>query len=133
MSIVQSIIHGFIGDFGMKVGDLYYANSLWINGIILFYALIVYISWRNYERVHEVIISSILEQLEPKLKNWSKSEITRNLKSVSIPWDKARKTIKIPLLAKSGTFLPKFASMGTIMALFPSDVLIQILREKKKN
>jgi hypothetical protein len=132
MSIVQGIIKGFIGNWGMKVVEFYYNNSLWINGIILLYALVIFIAWKNYRIVSDFLINNISEQLAPKAKTWSKSEVTRNLKSIEIPWLDARKRLTIPLLAKKDYFIPTIASVETIQKLFPQDVLIKVLQETNK-
>jgi hypothetical protein len=132
MSIVQGILKGFIGNWGMQAIDFYYEHSLWINGVILLYALVLYIAWRNYRKINEYLLQTITDQLEQKVKTWSKTEITRNLKTIEIPWEDARKKITIPLLAKSGSFLLNIASIKTIEKLFSRDVLINLLKEKNK-
>jgi hypothetical protein len=132
MSIVQGIIKGFIGNWGMKLSEFYYEYSLWINGVILLYALVIFISWKNYRIVFDFLIKNISDQLAPKAKTWSKSEVTRNLKSIEIPWAEARKQVKIPLLAKTDYFIPTIASVETIQKLFPQDVLIKVVQETNK-
>jgi hypothetical protein len=132
MSIVQGIIRGFIGEWGMKVGDWYYQNSLWINGAILLYALLIYTSWKNYQSIKQFLIDSMTEQLSPKVKSWSKSEINRHSKDIEIPWDKARKKILVPLLTNAGNFLPKFASGKLIRELFPREAILNSLHEINK-
>ncbi|HEX7555736.1 MAG TPA: hypothetical protein VF338_03855 [Leptolinea sp.] len=132
MSIVLGIIKGFIGNWGINVINFYFDNSLWINAIILFYALIMSICWRNYQTIKMFLIENITGHLETKVKSWSKTEISRNMKSTQIPWGDARKKIKIPILAKSGSFLPIIASEEAIMKLFPKDVLINSIRETNK-
>lgn len=132
MSIVQSIIRGFIGEWGMKVGAFYYEHGLLINGILLFYALLLSIAWNNYQKGKQFLIDALTEQLSPKMKTWSKSEINRNIKNLDIPWDEARKKMRIPLLTNAGNFLPKFASKKLVMDLFPQEALINSLREINK-
>lgn len=132
MSIVQGIIQGFLGNWGMKLADFYYQNSLLINGIILFYALIIFVSWKNYRNVFDFLIENITEQMKPKAKSWSKSEVTRNMRSVEFPWLEARKKIIIPLLAKTDHFIPMIASVETIKKLFPQEMLIKVVQESNK-
>lgn len=116
----------------MKMGDFYYANSLWINGIILVYALVIFISWKNYRTIFDFLVQNISEQLSPKAKTWSKSEIARNMKTIEIPWKEARKQARIPLLAKTDYFIPTIASAETIQKLIPQDVLIKVVQETNK-
>lgn len=128
----MGIIKGFIGDLGLKLIDLYYQNSMWINGVVLVYALVIFIAWKNYRNVYDFIIQDLSEKIAPKAKTWSKNEVTRNLKSIEIPWIEARKKIKIPFLAKTDHFIPTIASVETIQKLFPQDDLIKILHEINK-
>jgi len=132
MSIILGILQGFIGNWGMKTIEFYYENSLWINSILLLYALVLSIAWRNYQAVKRYLLLSITSQLESKVKSWSKAEISKNLKITQFPWESARKQIKVPLLAKSGSLLPIFASEAAIEKMFPKDVLIKIIRETNK-
>jgi hypothetical protein len=120
----MSIIRGFIGDWGVKAVEFYYAKSLWINGAILLYALLMYFCWQNYRIVYKYILKNLSDQLEPKVKNWSKSEVSRLLKQTQIPWEAALKQLKLPFLAKSGKLIPVVASIKSIEKLFPMDELI---------
>jgi hypothetical protein len=132
MSIVQGILQGFLGNWGMKLVDFYYQNGLWINGIILLYALIIFVAWKNYRNVLEFLIENITEQMTPRSKTWSKSEVTRNMRSVEIPWVEARKKITIPLMAKTDYFIPSIASIETIKKLYPKELLIKVVQENNK-
>ena len=132
MSIVQGIIQGFIGNWGMKAVEIYFENSLWINSILLFYALVLWIARRNYTTVNAYLSGSITNQLEQKVRSWSKTEISRYIKQTQIPWGAASKQLKVPILAKSGSFLPIIASERAIEKLFPKDVLIKTIHEKNK-
>jgi hypothetical protein len=132
MSIVLGIIKGFIGSWGLNAVDFYMANSLWINGSILLYALIISTCWRNYETIKKSILQSITSQLELKGKSWSKAEISRSINSAQISWESEKKHIRIPLIAKSGSYMPKFASVEAIEKLFPKDLLINTIRNSNK-
>jgi hypothetical protein len=128
----MSIIKGFIGDWGVNAVKFYYDNSLYINGIILLYALLISICWRNYQKIHTFLMKNISGQLESKIKNWNKSEISRHIKTVQIPWDDTVKLLSIPFIAKSGKIYPLFASKETIEKMFPMDELILSILESNK-
>jgi hypothetical protein len=132
MSIVLGIIRGFIGSWGMAVGDFYMANSLWINGTILLYALIISTCWRNYEILKKHLMTSVTNQLDQKRKSWSKAEISKSITSAQISWESTKKQIRIPLIAKSGTYLPIYASVEAIEKLFPKEELINSIRNSNK-
>jgi hypothetical protein len=132
MSIVLGIIKGFIGNWGMKAIDLYMANSLWINGILLLYALIISTSWRNYETLKNHLMRSVTNQLDQKRKSWSKAEISKSIMNAQISWESTKKQIRIPIIAKSGTYLPIYASVHAIEKLFPKEELINSIRNSNK-
>lgn len=132
MSIVMGIVQGFIGTAGMKILEFYTNNSLWINGIILFYALIIFVAWKNYRTVYFFLLENLTEQMAPKAKTWSKSEVTKNMRNVEIPWNAACKKAVIPLIAKTDYFIPSFVSEEVIKKLFPQDFLIKIVQEGNK-
>lgn len=129
MSIIRGIIQGFIGEWGIKVSDWYYANSLWINGVLLFYALMIYIAWKNYQTVTDFLLKTIIDEISPNMKTWSKSEISKNLKRIEIPWEDARRKAIIPLFAKSGSYLPRLISIDQIKNAYSSDFFIESLKK----
>jgi len=133
MSIVLGIIKGFIGNWGMIVIDYYLANSLWINGILLIYALLISTCWRNYGSVKKYLINDVSNLLEPKIKSWSRAEISKNLKSSQIPWESAKKQLKIPIIAKSGSYIPRFASVEVMEKLFPKEMFFNLIHDFNKN
>jgi hypothetical protein len=132
MSIVMSIIKGFIGDWGVNAVKFYFDNSLYINGVLLLYALLISICWKNYQKINIFLVKSITSQIETKVKKWNKSEINRNIVVDQIPWEAAIKLLKLPFLAKSGNFIPFMASKATIEKLFPLDELILSIIETNK-
>jgi hypothetical protein len=127
----MSIIKGFIGDWGVNAIKFYYDKSLYINGVILLYALLIYICWRNYLTVNSFLVKNITRQIEPNIKKWNKSEVTKNIKSIQIPWEEAIKVIKFPFIAKSGKLIPIIASRESVEKLFPVDELILSIIEVK--
>ncbi|NLE02892.1 MAG: hypothetical protein GX640_23740 [Fibrobacter sp.] len=129
MSIIRGIIQGFIGEWGVKMGDWYFANSLWINGALLFYALLIYIARKNYQTVTDFLLQSISDEISPNMKTWSKSEISKNIKHIKIPWDDARKKAIIPLFAKSDSYFPRLISIDQIKNTYSTDFFIESLKK----
>jgi hypothetical protein len=65
------------------------------------------------------------------MKNWSKTEIKRNIKFVQIPAAGARRLISFPVLAKTGSIVPHVATENAILNLFPLNDLVSIICESK--
>ncbi len=132
MSIIRGIIQGFIGEWGVKIGDWYFANSLWINGALLFYALLIYIARKNYQTVTDFLLREIIEEISPTMKSWSKSEISKKIKHIDIPWEEARKKVVVPLFTIPGSYVPKLVSIDQIKKTYSMDFFIETIKEKNK-
>ena len=99
--MIFAIIRSNIGFFGRALMDFYIANSFLINILILFYALLVYVSQRKYLFVLHKIFTSLdlimkREGKEVLLRKVNKSEHKK------ISWDQLRRQIWFPLIAAPG-------------------------------
>lgn len=83
-------------------------------------------------KVSDFLLRSITDEISPKMKTWSKSEITKQMKNIEIPWEEARKKILIPLFAKSGSYVPKLVSTDLIKKTYTTEYFIETLREINK-
>lgn len=98
--MIFAIIRSSIGSYGRAMMDFYIANSFPINAIILLYALIVFVSQRNYLfALHEIFVDLALIKEGEKgvlLRKVSKSDHQK------ISWDQLRKRVWFPLIAVPG-------------------------------
>ncbi|MGW8144810.1 MAG: hypothetical protein ACWGN2_10475 [Anaerolineales bacterium] len=130
--MVDVIVRSFIGQWGQKILDFYQNNSLWINGLILLYFLMIIFSRRNYR----FIIISLVEDLKRKygsqLKGDNPNQISKRLKRMEIPWEQALSTSSFPFVTPPGGFRPYMKNEKTFQKLLSDEVLAEVIFESNK-
>ncbi len=102
--MINAVIRSMIGSWGNVLLDQYIANGLWINTLILLYALLVSISRRNYDNNLKSLIISLQEQYGQQIAKKGAGSILEKLKNSPIAWDEAIKPSVIPFLTPPGSF-----------------------------
>jgi len=128
--MVFVIIRSFIGSVGRAMMDFYIANSFIINGILLFYALVVYVSHRNYLNV----LQKIFIELD-LIKDGEKDKLIRKLSNADykkISWEELRKKIWFPLISPPGKMSIRFCTTKYIMDEFTAENINSYINQIKK-
>lgn len=98
--MIFAFIRGYIGGFGRALMDFYIANSFVINGLLLFYALLVFIAQRNYLFILKKIFLAL-----GLIKEGEKNKLVRKVSAADyqrISWDELRKGVWFPFIAAPG-------------------------------
>lgn len=102
--MINAVIRSMIGSWGNVLLDQYIANGLWINTLILLYALLVSISRRNYDNNLKTLIISLQEHYGQQIAKKGRGSILEKLKNSPIPWSESIKSSAIPFLTPPGSF-----------------------------
>ena len=114
--MIFAIVRSFMGEFGRALMDFYIANSLLINGSILLYGLIVFISQRNYLFVLQKIFKTLSLVHEGTKNKLIKKVSAADLKKIS--WEQIRKDIWLPFIAVPGKWIIKFCTVEYLRTEF---------------
>jgi len=123
--MVRGLIEGLLGDFGTSILNFYEANSLWINGIILLYGIVIVLSWSNYKSIRRSLVFSTVEQLRQKSEAELREAPARLLGSVVIPWDETMKRTWFPLVADQTAFLPRRLNLERLQKILSPEDLVK--------
>jgi hypothetical protein len=129
--MIYAFIRNYIGGFGRALMDFYVANSLVINGLILGYALIVFLSHRNYFFALEKIIVEL-----GLIKEGEKNKLVRKVNSTdltSLMWDKVRKAIWFPFISEPKKWTFRFFSADYLKSEFTQEKINQFIKDPGKS
>ncbi len=110
--------------------DFYIQNSLWINTIILIYALLVVFAHRNYF----VVLQQIFMQIRSSNEKYLKEGIVRVSPSDygKIDWDEIRRSMKFPLVSKPKSWGIKWLNRTFLEREFDINKLNEFLTAARK-
>lgn len=128
--MIDFIIRSSIGKFGRFLLDFYIANSLAINSLILGYALIVFISKKNYLFALERIIIEL-----GLLKEGEKEKLTRKANSNDyngLQWNKVQKGIWFPFISEPNKWNFRFCTTNYLKSEFSLEKINQFIKDLKR-
>lgn len=123
----DAIIRGTLGNFGSAILDFYIDYALWINSVLLFYALILMVAKRGYTRIKEVIKHELIAHYGEGIAGKNERNFIKAVGRFRFDWQAIAKETKIPILStekalyfrlKSPVFLKKHFTAEKIYALF---------------
>ena len=114
--MVYAIIRSYVGSIGRTMIDFYLANSFVINGIILLYALLVFISQRNYYFALEKLYLNIGLVKEGENGILVRKAVESDFKNLS--WNRVRKEIWFPLISAPGKWTFRFCTADYLESEF---------------
>jgi hypothetical protein len=128
--MIYAFIRNYIGGFGRALMDFYVANSLVINGLILGYALIVFMSHRNYLYAIEKIIIEL-----GLIKSGEKTKLVRKVNSTDLSrlqWDKVSKNIWFPFISEPKKLTFRFFTDKYLKLEFTQEKINQFIKDPGK-
>jgi hypothetical protein len=124
--MLNFLVRSALGSWGGRVLDFYLANSLWINGIILFLVLLNFLGRRAYLETLTGLLAHLAEKGLDIKKVKTVSAMQTLLKKGEIPWIALAKANWFPLLAVPGKFLPVVKTPGNLQELFSAENLLKM-------
>lgn len=123
----DAIIRGTLGNFGSAILDFYIDNALWINTVLLFYALFLVFAKRGYTRIREIIKHELIAHYGEGISEKSERNFIKAVERFQFDWQALAKETKTPILStekalyfrfKSPAYLEKHFTPEKIYALF---------------
>lgn len=130
--MVDVIVRSFIGEWGQSILDFYQTNSLWINGLVLLYFLIIIFARRNYRLIIISLVEDLKDKYDSQLKGDNPHQISKKLNRLEIPWEKALTTSSFPFVTPPGRFRPYLKNEKTFHKLLSNDLLAEVIVESNK-
>ena len=105
--MVRSFIEVLLGEVGRQLLFAYEANAYWINWLVLFYGLIMFVSWMNLVRIYRFLIVEMAKSAHTSEDLNRKKSNQKIRKIVGIPWEQAVAQSPLPFIARIGDLVPR--------------------------
>lgn len=128
--MVDIFTRSMLGPWGQRLLDFYLANSLWINGLILLYFGVLFLSRWNYRRAQAAILARL--QARYPLTGGPKAarDVRARLAQDGAPWDEGLRATAWPLIAGPRGIVPRLKTAGALQQLLPLDALAALYAEQ---
>lgn len=103
--------------------------GLWINGLLLLYALLVFFSRRNFDSILQSLLLSLQNQFGEQITKKGQGTLLNALKKAKIPWDKALSQSTMPFITPPGSFRIYIKSQEKLKQLIPLELLAESLKK----
>ena len=127
--MIDAFIRSILGNWGNVLLDFYIANSLWINGIILLYALLVVLAHRNYKQITSSVVLFLNEKYGSQLQKKGKGSLVQMVKKARIPWNVILKKSWIPFITPPGSIRLYLSNEKTIDKLLPLEKIADLTQK----
>lgn len=128
--MIDAIVRNFLGEAGSQLLDLYQANSLWINGALLLYALVVFLGRASYKSLLREITSLLLADETVSYRKKSISSLEKMFTRTDLPWEKALAEINFPFLSPPGSLRPYIKNRANASKLISPEILAQHIHDQ---
>jgi hypothetical protein len=128
----DAIIRGTLGNFGSAILDFYIANALWINTVILFYALILVYAKRGYTRIKDVVKNELIHQFGESISGKSERNFIKAVERFQFDWKSLAKETKIPILSTEKALYFRFKSPAVLEKHFTPEKIYALFSEERK-
>ncbi|MEI7990179.1 MAG: hypothetical protein WCI88_14180 [Chloroflexota bacterium] len=129
--MIYIVVRSFLGPGGTALLDLYLKYSLYINGIILLYVLLLVISRRNYLTISNLLIQDLNNKI-PFNKD-EQIQIRTMLGKIQIPWDDYIKATLFPFITPPKGWIFHLKTVQSLQRLYPPERLAEALIKEKQN
>ena len=128
-TMIYAFIRATLGTAGSSVLDFYVANSLWINGLLLLYALLVVFARRTFDLCQQRLVLSLKGQYGMQAEKQRPAPFLRALKNASIPWEHALSRSSFPFMTPPGSIRIYRKNLETFRRFLPLEKLVELLKE----
>jgi len=112
------------GIWGPALLDAYLRNSGWINAIFLLYGLVLLLSWQNLSRMHDGLVTRIVEQAKSR-QHAEKSKKVIRLGEFQLPWEEIALLSRFPFIARQTGLVIHRSTPENLRALISDRELVQ--------
>jgi len=126
--MVDAFVRSMIGSWGNALLDFYLANSLWINLLVLLYALLVVLSRRNFDLSLQSLIFSLQKEYGGQFAQKGPGSILNLLKKADIPWSGSLSKSSLPFITPPGSLWLYPKNIQTLQKFITLEKLVELLK-----
>lgn len=129
--MIDAFLRSIIGSWGNWLLDQYIANSLWINGLVLGYALLVGLARRNFQATQQFFLTYLEQKYTAQFKSKNQQQMTRFIKHVALPWQQALKHTMFPFLSPPNSLWIYPKTEARLRQMFSAEFLAKSMNHKR--
>lgn len=130
--MLNFLVRSTLGSWGSLLLDFYLANSMWINGIILFLVLLNVLGRRTYEAILACLQAQLLEAGVELRKAKNTAMMQRYLDKGGIRWEELSTRGWFPFVSVPGKFLMVVKNPANLEKIYSAECLMNSLGTKEK-
>lgn len=128
--MIDAMIRGSLGQLGSAILDFYQANSLSVNGIILFYLLMLILGRQTYTMLKNRIKEYFLQRYGEKVQNKSSRWFKKTLEKDELDWNTLSKSTWILVIVSPKSLLIRFKSIKNLKKIFTSEQIASLFKDQ---
>jgi len=125
--MIDALVRKFLGTAGSGLLDFYMQFSIWINALLMTYALLVFLARRNSAQIVRHILADLMDQYGETLTQKSPKQIRALLLKWEIPWETGLQAGWFPFIAAPQGFLLRIKSDRNLREIFSMEVLVETI------
>jgi len=116
--MINAIIRGSLGSFSEALLDFYLNNALWINFLVLAYALIIFISKHANQKISQAVKQSLIEKYGLEIAQKNERWFIKTLERDNIDWQAISQQTWIPIISKKGSWGFRIKNADTLKTIY---------------
>jgi hypothetical protein len=130
--MLDIIIRGTLGELGTAILDFYIENVIWINGIILLYALVLMLARKGYNQIKQGVQTELVSQFGKDVFVKSEKNFKKVMERANLDWDALAKQTRMPIISANKSFFFKVKSPDVLKDLFSADKAYALFKQEKQ-
>ena len=128
--MIDAITRGMLGEFGSAILDFYQQNAIWINLLILVYAIALWGAKKAYRNITVKLKSELEQKYGENFHQKSISWIKRKIEKNEIDWHQLAESTQIPIISIEKSFWFKIRTPKVLQEHFTPEKIYEIFQNE---
>ncbi len=128
--MINVILRSMLGEFGSKILDFYISNAIWINSLVLLYAVILVLANHARRKIEDAVMEYFDKSFGQDLKNKKETWFRKMLEKNQPDWEQLGKSTWIPVISRKKSIGWQFKTKKSIESIFTAEYISNLFAEK---
>lgn len=121
--MIDTIIRGSLGKLGTAFLDFYLNNALWINGLVLLYAVVLVLANHGRKKIEDGVKQYFIDHYGQDLENKGSSWFAKTLERNPLDWENLSKLTWLPIISVKKSFGFTMKSPKSLTKIFTPEYI----------
>lgn len=127
----DAIIRGTLGSLGSAILDFYIDNALWINVILLLYALSLVWAKRGYTKIKEAIKTELIKEYGEAISAKSERNFKKAIERFNFDWESIAQETWMPFVSTENALFFRIKSPNSLKKHFTAEKIRALFNTEK--